>query len=249
MPKRLSYQLYSSRNTQPLESTLVMLAKAGYQEVEGYGGVYENPKALKAQLDKHGLKMPSGHFSIEMLERESKKAVEIATTLGITQMFAPYIMPDDRPQNAAGWKKFGRRLSVIGEWARSEGFTFGWHNHDFEFVKLKTGEIPAEIMFDNWPLIDWECDVAWIARAKQNPATWIKKYANRITAIHVKDIAQRGENQDEDGWCDVGQGQVRWKDLFKLFGDTRALRFVMEHDNPKDAARFAKRSFDFVSKL
>ena len=32
-----SYQLYSSRNFQPLEATLTMVAKAGYTAVEGYG--------------------------------------------------------------------------------------------------------------------------------------------------------------------------------------------------------------------
>jgi sugar phosphate isomerase/epimerase len=249
MPKRLSYQLYSSRNFQPIDATLAMLAKAGYREVEGYGGVYENSRSMRELLDKNDLTMPSGHFSLDDLERDSKKVLATAKTLGISQIFAPYVMPDDRPKNAAGWKKFGRRLNVIGEWARSEGFTFGWHNHDFEMIKLKTGETPIDILFESWPLLDWECDVAWIARAKQNPANWIRKYADRITSIHVKDIAPKGENMDEDGWCDVGQGVVKWTELFKLVGNTRAIRFVMEHDNPKDHARFAKRSFDFVSKL
>ncbi len=249
MPRRLSYQLYSSRNFQLLEQTLAMLAKAGYSEVEGYGGLYEDPKALRESLDRHGLAMPSGHFGLDMLERETKKAASIAKILGMTQIFVPSVKMDDRPQNAAGWKKFGRRLNVIGEWARGEGLAFGWHNHDFEFSKLPGGEVPLDILFESWPLIDWECDVAWIARAKQNPANWIRKYGDRITAFHVKDIAPKGQNEDEDGWCDVGQGSVRWKELAKLFGATRALRFVVKHDNPKDAARFAKRSFEFISKL
>jgi sugar phosphate isomerase/epimerase len=158
-------------------------------------------------------------------------------------------MPDKRPKNAAGWKKFGKRLAAIGEWARGEGFTFGWHNHDFEFVKLATGETPHEIIFDAAPMLDWEIDVAWVVRAKANPVTWIKRYADRITTVHVKDIAPKGECMDEDGWADVGHGTVNWQACFAALKNSRTLHYVMEHDNPNNVERFAKRSFDHVSKV
>ncbi len=45
MPKRLSFQLYSARAHTSLAATLKILAEAGYKEVEGYGGVYEDPAA------------------------------------------------------------------------------------------------------------------------------------------------------------------------------------------------------------
>ena len=63
---------------------------------------------------------------------------------------------------------------------------------------------------------------------------------DRITAVHVKDIAPAGENADEDGWADVGQGTVDWKGLMAALKEqTKAKYFVMEHDNPKDDKRFA----------
>ncbi len=249
MPQRLSFQLYSARNHPPLEDTLALLAKTGYREVEGYGGVYNDPKALRASLDAKGLTMPTGHFSVEMLENDRKGVLAIAAPLGMRHIYAPYLMPDERPKNAAGWKKFGKRLAQIGVWARSEGYAFGWHNHDFEFVKLATGEMPIELMFDAAPLLDWEIDVAWIVRAKANPLTWIKRYANRITSVHVKDIAPKGQNTDEDGWSDVGAGTIKWPEMIKALVASRTLHVIMEHDNPKDAARFAKKSFAYVAKL
>ena len=36
----ISYQLYSSRNFPPLADTLRMLRTAGYEAVEGFGGIY-----------------------------------------------------------------------------------------------------------------------------------------------------------------------------------------------------------------
>mgnify|MGYP005610713141 CR=1 FL=1 len=73
-----SYQLYSSRNHTPWADVLSGLGKAGYKGVEGFGGVYEDPKAFASELKKNGLKMPTGHFPIEMLEKNDANKVERA---------------------------------------------------------------------------------------------------------------------------------------------------------------------------
>lgn len=249
MPKRLSFQLYTARNFQPLENTLTLVAKTGFKEIEGFGGVYGSLKVLRAGMDKHGLLMPTGHFDVAMLENGRTRVKALARELGMRHIVAPYLPAEERPRNAAGYRKLGKRLAAIGEWVRGEGYGFAWHNHDFEFVKLPTGEFPHDLIFDNAPLLDWECDVAWIARGGNNPVPWIRKYATRITAVHVKDIARKGQNLDEEGWADVGLGTVKWPAIFKELKATRAMHFAVEHDNPSDLARFCKRSFAFVSKI
>ena len=249
MPQRLSLQLYSARKFPPLKDTLALVAKAGFREVEGFGGVYENPKALRSGLDKNGLTMPTGHFGIDMLETDRPKVLELAGLLGMRHIYAPYLMPDERPKTAAGYRKFGKRLAAIGEWVRGEGFGFGWHNHDFEFVQLGTGEIPHDVIFEAAPMLDWECDVAWVARAGRNPLPWIKKYAARITSVHVKDIATKGKNLDEDGWADLGDGTVDWPGVFKALKASRVMHYILEHDNPSDLERYCTRSFNYVSKI
>lgn len=250
MPQRLSFQLYSARNFEPWEDVVAMVAKAGYKEVEGFGGNYEKPEAFRALLDKHELTMPTGHFfPIEMFETEKKRVLKIAKTLDMRALYCPYILPEHRPNTGAGWKAFGKRLGAVAEVYRDEGYIFGWHNHDFEFVKLKDGSTPHERIFEGSDLLNWEVDVAWIAHAKQNPVKWIKAYGDRITAAHVKDIAPKGENLDQDGWCNVGSGTVKWADIFKaLKTQTNCLSYVMEHDNPKDVGAWAKASINFCKK-
>lgn len=249
MPKRLSFQLYTAREFPPLADTIALVAKCGYKEVEGFGGVYGDPKALRNMLDAHGLTMPTGHFSIAELEKQRGKVLSIANTLGVRHIVAPYIPAEDRPKNAAGWTKLGKRLAAIGQWARSEGFGFAWHNHDFEFKKIAGGKTPHELIFAAAPLLDWEIDVAWVVRGGVNPLPWIKRYADRITAVHVKDIAPAGKNLDEDGWADVGKGTMDWKKIIAACGNTRAMHYVIEHDKPKNIERFTKNSFDFVKKI
>jgi sugar phosphate isomerase/epimerase len=125
-----SYQLYSSRNFQPLDATLSMLAKAGYTSVEGFGGLYADAAALATQLKAHHLAMKTGHFGLDMLEHEVSHALSVATTLGMERIYCPYVLPADRPTDAAGWRAFGARLQAVGKPYRDAGFGFGWHNHD-----------------------------------------------------------------------------------------------------------------------
>jgi sugar phosphate isomerase/epimerase len=250
MPKRVSFQLYSARKFEPWEPIFAHLAKCGYQAVEGFGGLYDDPARLKDLLDKHGLAMPSGHFfPIDQFEREPKKVLKIARTLGMADLYCPFILPEQRPKSGAGWKAWGKRLNNVARMMRAEGFGFGWHNHDFEFVKLKDGSTPHERLFDGGPQLDWECDIAWVHKANRNPVKWIKAYADRITAVHIKDNAPKGENLDQHGQADVGAGTVPWKEVFAALPQTRCKHFVVEHDDPKDYRSFAKRSIDFITKF
>ena len=239
-----SYQLYSSRNFQPLDATLGMIAHSGYTAVEGYGGLYGDAAGLAAQLKAHHLTMKTGHFGLDMLEHEVSHALTIATTLGMERIYCPYVLPADRPSDAAGWLAFGARLQAAGKPYRDAGFGFGWHNHDFEFVALPDGSIPQDLIFEGGPDLEWEADIAWVVRGGADPLAWIKKYADRITAVHVKDIAPAGENSAEDGWADVGHGTVDWAALMGALRGTACENFVMEHDNPADHSRFATRSIN-----
>ncbi len=237
-----SFQLYSAREFPPLDSTLKMIADAGYAQVEGYGGVYEDVGATRAALDAAGLAMPSGHFSITMLEDDLDKVVSIASSLGISHIYCPHLAESERPADAAGWIAFAKRLEVLHGRYAAKGYTFGWHNHDFEFVPLADGSIPMQLILDNAPSISWEADIAWIVRGGGDPFEWIKNYGSRLSAVHVKDIAPDGDCTDEDGWADVGQGTMDWKRLMDTLKATPTRLFVMEHDKPNDAIRFAQRS-------
>jgi sugar phosphate isomerase/epimerase len=249
VPSHYSMQLYSARNHPPIDKVIVALGKFGYSQVEGFGGVFGDPEKLRSVMDKNGITMPTGHFSLDMLEKEKKKVLSIATTLGVTKLIAPYLMPDQRPTSTKGWRDFGKRLAAIGETYRAEGYPLGWHNHDFEYAKLKDGTTPHEHIFEAAPLLDWEMDVAWVVRGKADPFKLIKRYANSITTVHIKDIAKKGENLDEDGWADIGAGTVDWPKLMIALKATRCTHFVLEHDKPKDFERFAKRSLAYLKSL
>ena len=219
-----------------------MLADAGYKQVEGFGGIYDDPEALRGQLDQAGLTMPTGHFDLKMIEEAPKKAIAIAQSLGVTALFVPYLEAVERPETADGWLAFGRRLEEAGKPINDAGLNFGWHNHDFEFKSLTGDAVPLDLILEGGKELVLELDLAWVSFAGHRPSDWVRKYCDRLIAVHLKDIATTGDCLDEDGWEDVGHGTLEWEDTIQSVRETDCQFLVMEHDNPNDDARFARRS-------
>lgn len=247
----ISLQLFSARNFTPWEEVLGSIAALGYTQVEGFGGLYDDPAALKATLDRLGLLMSSGHFfPISNFEESIDKTLAAAKTLGMKRLFCP--APEDLWRNgtdAANWIALAKRLEEAGKKVTDAGFAFGWHNHHWEFMPLPGGEIAMDLILEHAPSIDWEMDVAWAVRGGGDPLKYIADYGNRITAAHVKDIAPEGENADEDGWADVGYGTIDWKTIMAALKGIGVELFVAEHDNPSDFNRFASRSIETIRQL
>ena len=247
----VSFQLYSARNFPPLSDVLALIGSLGYKEAEGFGGIYgpmnsDAIKGLKSELDANGLTMATGHFGIDQLENEPARMLEIARTLGMDSIYCPYLMPEDRPTDAAGWKAFGARLEKASRPFKDAGFDFGWHNHDFEVIPLSDGSLAIDRIFEGGPGLSWEIDIAWVVRGGADPKKFIDAYKDRITSVHVKDIAPAGTADDEGGWADVGHGTIDWKTMWQALKSTKAKHFVVEHDNPSDLVRCATRSIETI---
>jgi hypothetical protein len=87
--------------------------------------------------------------------------------------------------------------------------------------------------------IEWEADIAWIIRGGADPTDWIARHGERITAVHVKDIAAagRGRRRGRLGRCRPWhRGLGRPVHGRVALPKTPARLFIMEHDNPSDAA-------------
>lgn len=239
----IAYQLYCSRNFPPLDDTLRMLSEAGYKAVEGYGGLYGEPEALRAALDRHGLHMPSGHFALDMLESDPQGAIAVAELLDVDKVFVPWIAPEHRGTDLASWRAFAGRVAKALEPVRHAGFTVGWHNHDWDLADVG-GTTPVDLMAEAG--LDLELDLGWVARAGQDPAAVLRRLGGRVRAVHLKDLAPEGQAQDEDGWADVGHGTQGWAAIKQELDAQGIDHWVIEHDNPSDHARFARRSIETV---
>ncbi len=241
-----SYQLYSARNEKSLDDVLRTLKSLGYAQVEGWGGQFADPAALAASVRNAGLSMPTAHMGMDQLLK-TDEALRIADAIGIGTLFCPAPPSPEHRAGTGDWGKLAADLAKVADACKAAGKGFGYHNHNWEFGGLAGGRTPMEIILDASPNIQWEMDLAWVVKAGEDPLAWMRKLGDRISAIHVKDIAPAGQNADEDGWADVGHGTLDWKNLLsEAKALTKAQFFVMEHDKPSDALRFARRSIETV---
>lgn len=242
----ISYQLYSSRNFPDLARQAKMLAGLGIKNVEPFGGLFADFEGLTKALSENGLSAPSAHIGAPSWRTDFDGIVAKLKKLGVKTAFMPAVPPDERMQSLEAWKALGQELSGYAKRMADHGIRFGWHNHSFEMVELPDGSMPIEwILGENQDVL-WQCDIAWVVRGNQDPASLIKRYSDRVIAFHVKDLAAEGECLDEDGWADVGHGTIDWASLLPIMRATPAELWVLEHDNPNDDARFAKRSLATV---
>ncbi len=240
--------LYSSREFPPIEEQAATLAALGYTNVETFPDLYEDLARTKVAFDRHGLKVDSMHSDLHTMERDLDETVRVAQTLGASIVVAPWLEPEDRPVDAAGWQALGERLGALARQLKEKGLLLAWHNHDFEFVALADGSMPIEHLLDK-PDVWLELDAAWVYRAGADPVFWVEKLSDRILIGHVKDVAPKGIHLDEDGWTDVGQGEVPWETLWPLYMASPARLMIVEHDQPSDYRRFAERSATEVRSL
>lgn len=241
-----SYQLYSARNEASLDETLIKLKDLGYTQVEGWGGQFADTDALAASLKKAGLSMPTAHMGYDQLIGDTDAALRMADAVGAQIVFCPAPPTADYREGTGDWQALADGLAKIGAAFTRAGKRFGYHNHHWEFSPLADGRKPMDLILAS-PDVTWEFDLAWGVKADEDPSALMKSAGDRIVAIHVKDIAPVGEKADEDGWADVGTGVLDWQSLLaEARANTRAQYFVMEHDKPADAIRFARNSINAV---
>lgn len=244
MPE-LTLQLYSARHS-GLNDSLEIIAAAGYKSVEAYGENLKDPDTFNQALQAHGLTMASAHIGIEELLSNLPFFVDLFVDLSSSHLVCPYLMPERRPTDSAGWVELANSLNRINTKLANHSITFAWHNHDFEFDALPDGSIPMQLLLDNAPDMQWEIDIGWVVRAGLDSSWWMQEYANRISAIHLKDVAAVGECANEDGWADVGFGIIDWPQILNDIKNTSARHYIVEHDNPSNLKRFAENSYTAI---
>jgi sugar phosphate isomerase/epimerase len=243
---KLSVQIYSLREAGDLDTQLALARAAGFKWIESVASHGLPPDEFAAKVAAHGLRVSSMHVSLAMVEQELPRVIETCHATDCRLAIMPWLPMGERPATAIGWQALGARLAKVGDTLNAEGLRLAYHNHEFEFLQY-SGRTALDWIFSTASAqqLGWEADLGWVARAGLDPMAAIEPYADRLVAIHTKDIAPPGMAADEDGWCALGQGIVPWPALLADL-QKRVSLFVLEHDKPKDHAAMLKTSFDFM---
>lgn len=239
---RLGLQLYTVRTAmeKDFDGTLAKVAAAGYQEVEFAGYFDQDPKKVRAILDRHKLSAPSAHIDYPTVETKLDQALAAARVIGHRFLVNPWIDEEMRKQPDI-WQRVAATFNRAGETCRKAGIQFAYHNHHFEFVPVN-GVAPFDLLLKECDpnLVKMELDLCWITVARKDPLTYFERYPGRFPLVHVKGLKKIPEGQAPVPFdqaipniTDVGVNDVvDWKRIFAKSSQAGIRHYFVEHDQP-----------------
>lgn len=229
---QLSVQLWSVKDdvAKDFEGTLKQLKAMGFQGVEFAGnfGAYANdPKGLKAFLEKTGLKASAAHVHFDKLSAENFDAtVAFYKAIDCKYLIIPM---DERAFTTEGAKAVAADLEAIQKKLAPHGMHTGYHNHEGEMLG-EIGKTPWDVIGQGTQQsVVLQQDVGWTEVAGKDPIAFIKAYPGRTITTHYKASAPKPGNPEHPI---IGQDTTDWKALInanKTYGGT--LWLVVEQES------------------
>jgi len=250
------YTLNSFMGKDP-KATFARLAEIGFKNIETafspLGAYYGfKPKELKTIINDLGMKWVSHHVMGAPFGRPPAQAGTPSQTQPAQQPARPAMatLRDNMQQlvdeAAEGGLEFlvcastpistldEIKLSVetfvkAGEACKKAGIQFAYHNHATEWDQVE-GKTPYELILSQTDkdLVKMEIDLAWAAKAKQNPVELFKGNPGRFPLFHVKDF-----DLVNNKIVAIGQGSVDFKSAFTAAKSAGLKYYFYEQDSAK----------------
>lgn len=233
-------QLYSVRDItdKKMGYTLEKVAEMGFSFVE-FAGFFGIPAAeIKKLLADCGLRVSGTHTGWQEVAHDFEKTVEYHTEIGNKNIIIPGADLSDRQK----LDDFIDMVNKFGPKLAERGIALHYHNHSHEFLPNKDGQIIHEEL-ERRTAILFELDTYWVFNAGRDPVALMKRLANRVRVIHLKDGDEKGE-----GFA-LGEGKAPVKAVRETaigFG----MEMVVESETLKpDGLSEVKRCIDYLKSL
>ena len=146
------------------------------------------------------------------------------------------MMPIDIISDQAKCKQAIEKLNESAKIFSDNGFKFFYHHHHFEMTKYD-GQTVFEYMIENAPYVNFTVDTYWLQYGGFDIKNTIKKLANRIECVHLKDYKIIFENgQFKPTFAPVGEGTINFDEIIQLMQQCGAKYFLVEQDNAVEKA-------------
>lgn len=95
------------------------------------------------------------------------------------------------------------------------GIELYYHNHHIEFEKYD-GEPLLDMMKNNTSKLGFELDVHWIQRGGEDPVNVIKRFAGRVSLLHLKDYRIGHIDLTEDDYKDMSKFMYKFTNIIEF---------------------------------
>ena len=263
------------------QQTISEMALAGFTGCEIGNKFPSDPQALKKALDLRGMRVASRWFSSFLLtqpyaqvEAEFSAQLDFLAAVGANrinvseqsysiqgQMDVPVLRDRKYVMNEGEWTRLCEGLDRLGALAVSRGFRLCYHHHMGTVVQ--TAAETEYLMEHTMPGRVWLCyDTGHFTFAGEDPMAVLKKYADRVGHVHLKDMRLPVVKQARDeGWSFLqavrngaftvpGDGGVQFDEVFRVLAASGYQGWLLveaEQDPAKaDQLEYAMKARTFI---
>lgn len=225
---KIAVQLYTLRKelAEDFTGTLKKVSELGYDAVE-FAGFYDIPKEkMKNLLQEYNLDVIGSHTPLEALEKNLDETLDYNEYIENKNIVIPWAPIHD----INSLNVIVEKLININEHLTKRGFRLHYHNHDFEFVKYEEKYL-FDLLFQKVKGLYAEIDTHWVQRAGINPIDYLKKYRDKTTLIHLKDLVEIENKQD---FAPLGKGIMDLDGIIYQAKINNTEAVIVENDAPKN---------------
>ena len=253
--KNIGLQIYSLGKElyEDVPGGMKKLKEMGYKTLElaGYkegkiGGI--DMMEFKKMVEDAGLVITSSHVNpptreytksnLNEIKEYWKKTADDHAKLGVKYLIQP---GQPKTRSLEETKYVCEVFNEAGKIVKAAGIPFGYHNHEMEFAKVVAGGTESlfgrrqkgDVIYDIFlaetdpSLVFFEMDVYWAVMGQVDPVEYLKKYADRIKVLHIKDRAVLGQS-----------GMLNFEQIFKQFYANGHQDYFVELEGIKDRTQF-----------
>jgi inosose dehydratase len=234
------------------ERVLAEMATLGLRATElgPQGWLPLDGDAVRAELDRHGLRLVGGFVPVVVHERDlsatrehARRAAAQLAAAGADVFVAAAVMDDGwsapQPLDDDGWRRAGARLRELADLVAGYGLELVLHPHAATLVET-AGDVERALAHTD---VRWCFDTGHLLIGGVDPATFVRDHADRIGHVHLKDVDASLAERVRSGeltlvqatqaglFQPLGEGDARIDEVVRLLEDARYERWlVLEQD-------------------
>jgi inosose dehydratase len=171
---------------------MVALGLAG-TELGAPGFLAHDPDAIRAQLDRHGLRFVGGFTPLVLHEPDldvagARRALSLLAHAGgeVAVIAAVQDAAWSRPEplDDDGWRRLAANTHTVQALAREYGLIFAMHPHVGTLIETDAQVQRALDVTD----VGWCLDTGHLMIGGTDPAAFAREHGDRVTHVHLKDI-------------------------------------------------------------
>ncbi|MDA8296679.1 MAG: sugar phosphate isomerase/epimerase [Actinomycetota bacterium] len=183
----------------PADRVLSEMASLGLKasELGALGYLGDEPAAIRALLERHGLGAVGGFVPLvihdralrEALRRDAERAASLLAGSGGTYFVTAAVLDQDWSEpgelSTQEWDAAAEGLEIVEEICAGHGLTQVLHPHVGTIVELASH---FEEVLERSP-VAWCLDTGHLAIGGADPVAFAMTHADRVGLVHVKDVA------------------------------------------------------------